>query len=342
MKNFFQAKQNSQALWDQIKIGNLPAVEKLVQENKAIVNALDNKGNNSLYYAYKSKAPNSEGLKNYLLHFGADANIKNKNNQTPEEQVKLDSKPVYSSLGIFRKSPEYQVREVQIKQFSYLFEQRPNAKNHPNYSFTEYLAILDNCLSNIDEGARRKALNMGEAHSNPPLHIVAKEGNLELVKLLVKHGANIAAKNGSGRTAEQEARRNSLKLLSRISNFIGVSNYPDARITADYLRSERKRLVEAVVVVNDLVRSNEVNSDMQDQSPALEIRKKPVGAWVENFDEGKIKNNNQSRSNKIHPLDYVTIIEHVNSSKDATVISSSNIAADPTPKNSSKNQQRNI
>jgi ankyrin repeat protein len=62
----------------------------------------------------------------------------------------------------------------------------------------------------------RSGADVNEVHDtfrDTVLHIAAQRGNAEIIKLLVKHGADVSIKNREGKTAAELAQSSEVKAL---------------------------------------------------------------------------------------------------------------------------------
>ena len=78
-----------------------------------------------------------------------------------------------------------------------------NASNGPGPNTGPSMSNVVRLL--LKHGADVNARTDKDKGHSTPLHIAAENGRLEVVHVLLQHGANVGAKDGSGRTALQIA-----------------------------------------------------------------------------------------------------------------------------------------
>ncbi|MGB4192160.1 MAG: ankyrin repeat domain-containing protein [Rickettsiales bacterium] len=130
------------------------------------------------------------------------------------------------------------------EQFIKLFEER-------NIPETEYFLVsgkqaLADFLGAISDPELKKDLlaTSLDNKGNTALHIAAKEGNSELSKLLIEHGAESKATNSQGHTPKEIAEENNVQFMGRVLNLFGLGDYKDTTKVIAALKEAEEQLIQ--------------------------------------------------------------------------------------------------
>lgn len=166
------------------KTNQLEVVKYLMEENSR--EATDDYGMTPLMLAVSH---DSLDCVKYLIEKGADIAVADKDERT---SVYIGAK--YNALA----SVGYILQ--------YLKEQTDTSRTDISETDCLKMSIASRkSLRNINENEKRTMVNMADRDQNSPMHIVASNGYLEMMRLLYEHGATIAQVNEDEETALHRA-----------------------------------------------------------------------------------------------------------------------------------------
>ncbi len=152
---------------------------ELLLNNGALINAADFLGNTPLMIAARN---GDKEIVKLLLEKGANFTVKNADNKTASDLAKTQ-----------------EIKEI-LERFTY------------PYSFVLFNAIRSNDLKFVAESIEQGAdVNFITQSKNTPLMLAAQNGHKEIVELLLKNGAKLAAKNADNKTASDLAKTQEIK-----------------------------------------------------------------------------------------------------------------------------------
>jgi ankyrin repeat protein len=175
-----------------IKTDKLKAVKKLVEADPAIVNTENSDGDSPLYIAVQEE---NMDIAKYLIDNGADVNH-------------INTREVWSILHLACHLKNLEMVKLLLDNDADI-ELTTNTGATPLYLICETGAhsevtfdIIYDLLEAAEElGVEDEYINKKEEHGYFPLYIACKEGDNDIVELLLKRGANIEEKNEQGQTA---------------------------------------------------------------------------------------------------------------------------------------------
>uniref|UniRef100_A0A1I7U7E1 ANK_REP_REGION domain-containing protein n=1 Tax=Caenorhabditis tropicalis TaxID=1561998 RepID=A0A1I7U7E1_9PELO len=166
------------------KMNQLEVVEYLIEEKS--INATDDYGMTPLMMAVSH-----DSLKcvEYLIEKGADLTVTDKDERTP---VYIGAK--YNALA--------SVGHI----LKYLKDQTDTSRSEISEIDPLKMSFASRkTLRNINEEEKSTMVNMADRDQNSPMHIVASNGYLEMMRLLQEHGASISQVNEDEETALHRA-----------------------------------------------------------------------------------------------------------------------------------------
>jgi len=175
-----------------IKADKLKAVKKLVEADPAIVNIENSHGDSPLYIAVQEE---NIDIAKYLIDNGADVNH-------------INTTEVWSILHLACHLKNLEMVKLLLDNDADI-ELTTNTGATPLYLICETgthsqaaIEIIEVLLDAAEEkGVLDEYINKKEEHGYFPLYIACKEGDDDIVELLLKSGANLEEKNEQGQTA---------------------------------------------------------------------------------------------------------------------------------------------
>lgn len=174
MKRRFNYDPGYEQLWKAIVVNDISAVRELIEANPKLVSIGDEHGNRAIHWAVLSRRIPIIEL---LLELGADVNAKRADLRSP---LLLALEGDYWFRGKNKPDPETSHQDV-IQTLQH---------NGADYEFTAAVALndLEFVKSELDKQPQL-ARQLNDARRSP-LYFASIRGHIDMVRLLLKHGAN--------------------------------------------------------------------------------------------------------------------------------------------------------
>jgi ankyrin repeat protein len=154
-----------------------PKSIKLLLEHGVTIDAKDKKGNTALHYAVQcccdSKCGHNEVI-NILLSYGANVDIKNNDNDTPEQVAIIYGRGDFGKL----------------------------IRTYSRNKLDIFIAAAEGYVDNLKLFLQHtpSITNNRDKHGYTPLHVAAMAGNADCVRILLDAGADVQARDANGQT----------------------------------------------------------------------------------------------------------------------------------------------
>ena len=174
MKQRFNYDSNYETLWKTIVSGDVEGVKKLTEANTDLLNIGDEHGNRAIHWAVLARRI---PILQCLLDAGSDINAKRADLQSP---LHLALNGDYWFGKNNQCDPETSARDVAV------FLRDKGAK----YDFAAAVAFNDMGYVKLALAKNQELPKRLDDSRRSPLYIAAKRGHIDMVRLLLDHGAN--------------------------------------------------------------------------------------------------------------------------------------------------------
>ncbi|XP_038104288.1 uncharacterized protein LOC119765139 [Culex quinquefasciatus] len=179
-------------------------VEHVLREDPTLINKTNKLGETALHIAVKN---NNKNIVELLLDLNADPNIENKEGKSPIIYA-IKSKYKRNVELLMKHSPKIDLLDdngILKEELNFLYE------------IEEFVELL------LKE--KNFKINAADAKGLTPLHHAAKCGNLKVLQLLLREGADVDAEDSNGNTSLYYAARDITKVVSFLIDYSSDINH---------------------------------------------------------------------------------------------------------------------